>query len=90
MSTSGIYNYHPVISQGPGRFFSQLSSQQPPFFFGGSQIPSTLGFTSGSGLQTSYRSSVIDGLVKPVNKNIQNPATGKFRSTVIPKKLPNM
>jgi hypothetical protein len=36
---SGIYNYHPNIAH-PGAFMhNQMSSQQTPFYMGGSQVP---------------------------------------------------
>ena len=34
---SGYYNYHPTISK-PGEWTVQTASQQPPFYFGGSQV----------------------------------------------------
>ena len=88
MSTAGIYNAHVVIEEGPEKFKAQLATQQPPFFFGGSQVPEALGFMSGSGISTPYRSAVIDGKIKPSSKVIQYPSTNQFRSTVIPKILP--
>jgi len=39
MSTAGIYNYHPKVEH-PNKIFSQMESQsqQPSFYFGGSQV----------------------------------------------------
>ena len=85
---SGYYNSHVVIEDGPSKFKAQLATQQPPFFFGGSQVPENLGFSTGSGISTPYRSAVIDGKIKPTSKVIQYPSTNQFRSTVIPKILP--
>jgi hypothetical protein len=47
MSASGIYNYHPKVEQ-PHKVFYQMTSGgfQKPFYFGGSQTPVTLGFTT--------------------------------------------
>jgi len=44
MSTAGIYNYHPKVSN-PNKILPQMKSiqQQPSFFLGGSQVPLTLG-----------------------------------------------
>lgn len=39
---SGVYNYHPTIDE-PMSFPIQTASQQPPFYFGGSQVPINLG-----------------------------------------------
>lgn len=40
MSTAGIYNYHPKV-QNADKVLPQMASacHQPPFFFGGSQVP---------------------------------------------------
>lgn len=39
MSTAGIYNYHPKVAN-PDKVYYQMKSesQQPSFFFGGSQV----------------------------------------------------
>jgi hypothetical protein len=64
MSTSGIYNYHPKVAHPNAVFPVQMASdtEQPPFFFGGSQVPVNLGFMSGSGIlkpgKKPYKSSV--------------------------------
>ena len=54
MSTSGTYNYHPKVAQ-PNKVFYQMESStfQPPFFFGGSQVPINLGI-EGQGFKTGY------------------------------------
>lgn len=89
MTTAGTYNYHPVIAQGPENFQAQLSNIQPPFFFGGSQVPSALGLESNiNGEGIKGRNIVKSGSYKPVNKLIQYPQTDKMKSTVIPKILP--
>lgn len=50
MSTAGIYNYWPKVAH-PDTIFPQMASAslQPPFFFGGSQVPVNLGVSHGSG-----------------------------------------
>ena len=52
MSTAGIYNYHPKVEH-PHTIFPQMTSDthQPAFFFGGSQVPVSLGHIHGSGLK---------------------------------------
>jgi hypothetical protein len=56
MSTAGIYNYHPKVEH-PDKIFPQMKSttEQPPFFFGGSQVPINLGIKTGSGVKTTYK-----------------------------------
>lgn len=64
MSTSGIYNYHPKVAHPNAIFPVQMASdtEQPPFFFGGSQVPMNLGMMSGSGIlkpvKTLYKNSI--------------------------------
>jgi len=50
MSSSGVYNYWPKVNH-PDKMFVQMTSDgfQKPFFFGGSQVPVTLGM-NGSGI----------------------------------------
>jgi len=57
MSTAGIYNYNPKVTH-PNAVIPQMASasHQPPFFFGGSQIPVNLGI-KGSGFKTMYKDS---------------------------------
>ena len=54
MSTAGTYNYHPKVAH-PNKIFPQMESDeyQPPFFFGGSQVPVNLGY-EGSGFRSSH------------------------------------
>jgi hypothetical protein len=51
---SGFYNYWPKVNH-PDEVFPQMESggYQPPFFFGGSQIPTALGI-KGNGLQSHH------------------------------------
>lgn len=58
MSTSGIYNYRPKVEH-PNKEFIQMTSGgfQPPFFFGGSQVPLATGQINGKGMHTPYESA---------------------------------
>jgi hypothetical protein len=55
MSAAGIYNYHPKVEH-PNKVFPQMESGgfQRPFFFGGSQVPTEFGVSTGSGFSTPY------------------------------------
>jgi|LakMenEpi03Aug12_release.lakeMendotaPanAssembly.Ray.scaffolds.fasta_scaffold256878_2 hypothetical protein len=55
MSTAGIYNYQPKVAS-PNKVFHQMESgeYQKPFYFGGSQVPISLGISTGSGIHTPY------------------------------------
>jgi hypothetical protein len=59
MSTAGTYHYWPKVVN-PNAVLPQMTSDtyQPPFYFGGSQVPENLGMASGSGIQTSYSSHI--------------------------------
>jgi len=50
MSTAGTYGYFPKVEH-PDTIFPQMASAslQPPFYFGGSQVPINLGISHGSG-----------------------------------------
>jgi len=55
MSTAGIYNYHPKVNE-PNKVFSQMTSGgfQSPFYFGGAQTPTALGFSTSTPTPISY------------------------------------
>jgi len=61
MSTAGIYNYHPKVDNPTGSFPVQMMSgeYQVPFYFGGSQVPISLGFDPTTH-RTSYKSARED------------------------------
>jgi hypothetical protein len=85
MSTAGIYNYHPKVEH-PNSDLYQMESQQPSFYFGGSQIPINLHLDShGSGFRTPHKFSY--------NKMKELGDNRKFNKTTIDKysniKLPN-
>ena len=62
MSTAGIYNYHPKVDNPLSSFPVQMESggYQSPFYFGGSQIPISLGLDHHSIHRTSYTSAHDD------------------------------
>jgi len=55
MSTAGIYNYHPKVAQ-PNKVFYQMTSGgfQSPFYFGGAQTHTALGFSTSTPTPISY------------------------------------
>ncbi len=68
---SGYYNYHPTIEK-PGTFKVQTASQQAPFYFGGSQVPLSLGLDNhiyGEGI----------GKKKYISKMIYKPKTNLLK-----------
>lgn len=76
MSSSGTYSYWPKVNNPNAQFVQMTSGEyQPPFFFGGSQIPLAM---NGNGLQHTQ----IPGRPKYTVKPIYNDINGKgFRST---------
>lgn len=58
MSTSGIYNYRPKLDH-LNEELPQMKSEMynPPFYFGGSQVPINLGFEHYPSQKTAYSSS---------------------------------
>ena len=62
MSTAGIYNYHPKVNHPLSTFPVQMKSgeYQVPFYFGGSQVPISLGLDHHSIHRTSYTSAHDD------------------------------
>lgn len=82
MSTSGTYHYWPKVAN-PNAIIPQMDSdtQQPPFFFGGSQVPTNLGIHTGSGIRTNY----ISHIEEMKNLNPSSHSTGKGISTTVKK-----
>jgi len=64
---AGIYNYHPKVDN-PNKIFYQMESgeYQPPFYFGGSQVPINLHVAHGSGIRKPYECSVANRNMTPV------------------------
>ena len=58
MSTAGTYGYFPKIMH-QNSILPQMTSNelQPPFYFGGSQVPINLSLPHGSGFHSKYVSS---------------------------------
>lgn len=90
MSTSGTYSYWPKVNNPNTQFVQMTSGEyQPPFFFGGSQIPMALNGSSGSGLQHTQlpgnlrfpQSGKPKYTVKPIYNDTQGIKGGSFRST---------
>lgn len=62
MSTAGTYGYFPKIEH-QNSILPQMTSDtlQPPFYFGGSQVPINIGSNAhGNGFRTKYRSVTAD------------------------------
>ena len=77
MSTAGIYNYRPKVDN-PDSTLYQMESQQPSFYFGGSQVPLNLHLDShGSGFRTSHKFSYDN--IKDLGDN------RKFNKTTVEK-----
>jgi len=64
MSASGTYAYWPKVNNPNSQFVQMTSGEyQPPFFFGGSQIPLAM---NGSGLQHTQIPGRPKYTVKPI------------------------
>jgi hypothetical protein len=83
---SGFYNYWPKVNH-PNEIFSQMESGgfQPPFFFGGSQVPTALGI-KGNGFHSDHVISMRQPIVKLGMKK-QNTYHEKHKNIHIPRKL---
>jgi hypothetical protein len=59
MSSAGTYGYFPKI-ENQNAILPQMTSNtmQPPFFFGGSQVPINLVLPHGEGFKTSHKHSL--------------------------------
>ena len=83
---SGFYNYWPKVNH-PDEIFAQMNSasHQPPFFFGGSQVPTALGI-QGNGLSSHHKISTHgsksgQGIVK------QTTHLEKHKNIILPRYL---
>jgi len=59
MSTSGTYQHWPKVLN-PHAILHQMTSdtQLPPFFYGGSQVPTNLHISTGSGITKRFKNSL--------------------------------
>jgi len=82
---SGLYNVWPKVLN-PDKQLPQMTSggNQPPFYFGGSNVPITLG------LDNSVKSKGR-GLTKPkLNKKSQETGVDRIDKILIPSLLPSI
>ena len=90
MSSAGIYNYHPKVAH-PNKIFHQMESGgfQPPFYFGGSQVPVNLGF-QGQGLKSSHLSHLDHMKYMPIQGRGKHTTVQKMHKVYLPKHLPTI
>ena len=83
---SGFYNYWPTVNH-PNEVFPQMESGefQPPFFFGGSQVPTALGL-KGNGILTGHIVSMRNPKVK-LGIRKQNSYHEKHKNIHLPRRL---
>jgi hypothetical protein len=73
---SGIYNYH-VKVEHPNKILPQMSSYQPPHFFGGSQVPINLNIPHNKQMEVDYMMSnnpIGSGLYVSKHRNVMRPS----------------
>ena len=87
MSSAGIYNYHPKVAH-PNKVFKQMTSGgfQTPFYFGGAQVPSTLGFQTSEPMRVSHEftSDKMEGMGLG-KRGIQQTTHEKHTKIMLPK-----
>ena len=90
MSTAGTYSYWPKVEH-QDTIFPQMASAslQPPFFFGGSQVPVNLGVSHGSGF--GFHNQHISALECMKQQNCQGRGVGvaynRHHNIVLPKHM---
>jgi len=85
MSTSGTYAYHPKVEH-PNSTLYQMESQQPSFYFGGSQVPINLHLEShGSGFRTQHKFSYDKMKDLIDNRNFNRTTLDKYNNIHLPK-----
>jgi hypothetical protein len=95
MSTSGIYSYWPKVNNPNANLIQMTSGEfQPPFFFGGSQVPVNLNLDtqkiSGSGIH-NYSSHIHRSEDLPVSNKTGRGITttaSKSGKIFLPKHMP--
>lgn len=80
---SGFYNVHPTIGEFPAKF-PGMDSQQPPFFFGGSQVPLNLGIMKGTGMHTPYESHMDKKRQLPMSGRGTKTTASKHHNIILP------
>ena len=88
MSTAGIYNYNPKVTQ-PNTIFPQMASAslQPSFFFGGSQVPVNLGYGDHMNGEGFHAHSLEQMKYQPINGRGIYPHTNMRQKIVLPKHM---
>jgi hypothetical protein len=83
---SGFYNYWPKVNH-PHEVFAQSTSGgfQPPFFFGGSQVPTALGI-KGSGFHSKHHISIHQPTIR-LGKHVQSTYHEKHKNIHLPRRL---
>ena len=85
MSTSGTYAYYPKVEH-PNSDLYQMNSQQPSFYFGGSQVPINLHLEShGSGFKTPHKFSFDKMLKLGDNRKFNGTTVDKHNRIHLPK-----
>jgi hypothetical protein len=86
MSTAGIYNYHPKVAN-PNKIFPQMESiqLQPRFFFGGAQVPISLGIESGTHYDHPHHTTVSKMNGMGVSKKAQHTTHELHTKIMMPK-----
>jgi hypothetical protein len=83
---SGFYNYWPKVNHQDEAYYQMESDGfQPPFFFGGSQVPSALGI-KGNGLHSGHVVSTRQPTVK-LGLRKQNTYHEKHKNIHHPRRL---
>lgn len=81
---SGIYNYHPVVNSPMNNYTVQTATQQPPFYFGASQVPINLFENKPSKTDISVKGT---GLRSALSKKMQTKNEPLQRSAIYNKRI---
>jgi len=87
MSTAGTYGYHPKVEH-PDSVLYQMDSNQPSFYFGGSQVPINLHLDShGSGFRTPHKFSLDKIKELGDNRKFNKTTIDKYSNIRLPKHM---
>ena len=87
MSTAGTYGYHPKVEH-PDSVLYQMDSNQPSFYFGGSQVPINLHLDShGSGFRTPHKFSFDKIKDLGDNRKFNKTTIEKYSNIRLPKHM---